>query len=128
MFMNQISSLKSLIFFPESLRNLKYIKFACFPEAKICLMNLTEFKCSSYISSEFFYQISKICHNIRSLTIDFEDVISVGLIELISSQNDLKSVTLRSRKKNNEMNKKKICSSHPMPLHPSQPLTTTSNI
>ena len=45
---------------------------------------------------EFFHQISQICHNIKSITINFEDVISDGLTELISLQNNLKSVTLTS--------------------------------
>ena len=57
-------------------------------------MELTELNCSSDIYSEFFYQISQICHNIQSLTISFENVISNGLKDLISLQNNLKSVKM----------------------------------
>ena len=82
MFMNQISSLKSLDCHSWNLN----IVFICLPRAKICLSNLVEFKCYSDICSEFFYQISRICHNIQSLTIYIRDDISDGLTNLISSQ------------------------------------------
>ncbi|PKC69786.1 hypothetical protein RhiirA1_533171 [Rhizophagus irregularis] len=93
MFMNQISSLKSL---EHSSGYANRIKFIYSPGAKICLPNLVELKCHANIYPEFFYQISQICHNIQSLTIRFIDtaVISDGLTDLISLQNNLKSLTL----------------------------------
>jgi hypothetical protein len=92
MFMSQISSLKSLEYYLGFPQN---IIFTCLPGAKTCLTNLTELKCRSDIYSEFFYQISQICFNIQSLTIELRDI-SNGLADLISLQNNLKSVTLIS--------------------------------
>ncbi|PKY16255.1 hypothetical protein RhiirB3_402671, partial [Rhizophagus irregularis] len=88
MFMNQISSLKSL---EHSSGYANRIKFIYSPGAKICLPNLVELKCHANIYPEFFYQISQICHNIQSLTIRFIDtaVISDGVTDLISLQNNL---------------------------------------
>ncbi|CAB5385047.1 unnamed protein product [Rhizophagus irregularis] len=93
MFMNQISSLKSL---EHSSGYANRIKFIYSPGAKICLPNLVELKCHANIYPEFFYQILQICHNIQSLTIRFIDtaVISDGVTDLISLQNNLKSLTL----------------------------------
>ncbi|GBC03531.1 hypothetical protein RclHR1_05180008 [Rhizophagus clarus] len=94
MFMNEISSLKFLEYDSGYSKKVQNVMFTYFPEAKNCLKGLPELKCSSDIYSEFFYQLSQICHNIRSLTIEFGDVISNGLTDLISLQNNLKSVTL----------------------------------
>ncbi|CAB4397176.1 unnamed protein product [Rhizophagus irregularis] len=91
MFMNQISSLKAL---EGDSCNTENFKFIYSPRAKICLANLTRLECDSDLSSEFFYKISKICHNIQSLYIDFNFHISNGLADLISSQNNLKIVML----------------------------------
>src|ERR1044072_5337991 len=96
MFMKQISSLKSLDYHSEFVRKVQNIMFIYLPEAKGCLENLTELSCSSDIYSEFFYQLSQICHNIQSLTIEFEEIISDGIKDLISLQNNLKSLTLKS--------------------------------
>ncbi|CAB5362223.1 hypothetical protein RhiirA5_423748 [Rhizophagus irregularis] len=85
MFMNQISSLKSLVFLYYS-----NITFTLYPGAKDCLKNLTELRCNSNISSEFFYHLSQICYNIQSLNIKIEGIISNGLEDLISSQKNLK--------------------------------------
>ena len=46
------------------------------------------------IHSEFFYKLSQICHNLQSLTIEFRSYVSNELIELISSQNNLKNLKL----------------------------------
>ncbi len=100
MFMNQNSSLKSLVYY--------YSEYS--PEAKICLTDLTELKCCSNICSEFFYKISQICHNIQSLTIGFEKI-SDGLADLISLQKTLKSVTLISSNNYNDERIKVIISS-----------------
>jgi hypothetical protein len=96
MFMKQISSLKSLDYYSEESKNIQNIMIIYFPGAENCLTYLTELNCSSDIYPEFFYQISQICHNIRSITIDFEGIISDGLTELISLQKNLKSVKLIS--------------------------------
>ncbi|GBC37298.2 hypothetical protein GLOIN_2v1876960 [Rhizophagus irregularis DAOM 181602=DAOM 197198] len=47
------------------------------------------------IQSEFFYQMSKFCHNIQSLTIKFGEKVSNGLNDLIISQKNLKNVSLK---------------------------------
>ncbi|GBB84500.1 hypothetical protein RclHR1_11060005 [Rhizophagus clarus] len=86
MFMNQISSLKSL----EFLRNIN-INFILYPGAKDSLKNLSELHCSSSISSEFFCQLTQISHNLLLLDIKIEDCISDGIEDLISSQKNLKS-------------------------------------
>src|SRR5207244_2738785 len=66
MLMNQISSLKKLDFF-----QFQNVTFTLYPGAKDCLINLSELCCYSRNSSEFFYNLSQICHNIQSLTIEF---------------------------------------------------------
>src|SRR5205807_10366235 len=66
LFMNQISSLKKLTY-----RSSSYKTFTIYPEAKDCLGNLSELNCSSYINSEFFYQLSHVCHNLQILYITF---------------------------------------------------------
>src|SRR6266540_1728785 len=59
-----------------------------------CLTDLSILNCSSNIYSEFFYQLSQICCNIQSLTIQFEEFVSHGLKDLISSQKNLKHLKL----------------------------------
>ncbi|PKC05029.1 hypothetical protein RhiirA5_421459 [Rhizophagus irregularis] len=93
MFMIQVSSLKSLDCYSGYSKD---IIFDNFPGAKKCLNNLTEFNCSSDIDSKFFYQISRICHNIQTLKITFGNDTSNGLAELISSQKNLKNVILQN--------------------------------
>jgi hypothetical protein len=92
MFMKQIPSLRELRY--NSTENIINITFTYFPGAMDCLENLTVLNCSSNVRSEFFYQLSQICYNIQSLTIEFESTISSGLKDLISSQNDLKHLSL----------------------------------
>ncbi|RIA99338.1 hypothetical protein C1645_811577 [Glomus cerebriforme] len=99
MFMKEISSLKSLDYCSARSKDVENIMFTYLPEARNCLKDLAELNCSSDIYSEFFYQMSQICHNIQYLTIEFEDIISNGLTDLISLQNNLKSVTLKSEDK-----------------------------
>ena len=64
------------------------------PGARDCLMDLSELDCNSNVHSEFFYQLSKTCHNIQSLNIRFRNTVSDGLKHLISSQNNLKKLSL----------------------------------
>ncbi|EXX75492.1 uncharacterized protein OCT59_010481 [Rhizophagus irregularis] len=99
MFINEISSLKSLDYCSGRTKDVENIMFTCLPGTKNCLKDLTELNCSSDIYSEFYYQLSQICHNIQILTIEFGDIISNGLTDLISLQNNLKSVTLKSEDK-----------------------------
>jgi hypothetical protein len=94
MFMNQVSSLKSLDYYSAEYKFDNINEFIYTPGAKICLSNLTELWCRSDICSDFFYQMSQICHNIQSLTIKFICSISDGLTDLICSQNNLKNVSL----------------------------------
>ncbi|GET00364.1 hypothetical protein GLOIN_2v1573959 [Rhizophagus clarus] len=66
------------------------VTFTFYPESKECLKNLSELSCNSNISSEFFYQLSQICHNIKLLDITIENYISDGLSDLILAQKNLK--------------------------------------
>jgi hypothetical protein len=100
MFMSQASSLKRLEYYLNSYRIIPFnIHFACFPGAKDCLKNLSELCCNSDVYPEFFYQLSQICRNLHSLTIEFQDFISNGLADFISLQNNLKSLNLSSYEK-----------------------------
>ena len=87
--MSQISSLKKLtyLFHPQ-------ITFTIYPGAKDGFKNLSELECSSNVNPKFFYQISQICHNIQILNIAFNEVISNGLADLISVQNNLRHLYL----------------------------------
>ncbi|CAI2163509.1 4076_t:CDS:1 [Funneliformis geosporum] len=66
------------------------IPITTYPGAKESLSTITEFVCSSNIDSVIFYHMSQICHNIESLSITLENVISNGLTDLISVQRNLK--------------------------------------
>jgi len=90
MFMSQIS-LKELNFYLVCFPNIDLITY---PGAIDCLKNLSELNCSSDIYSEFFCQISQICHNIQSLNITFKAPISNGIINLISAQQNLKYLSI----------------------------------
>jgi hypothetical protein len=94
MFMRKIPSLKKLNYYLNSNEINNEILFTKFPGARNCLMNLSELNCNSNIQSEFFYQMSKICHNIQSLTIEFGEKVSNGLNDLIITQKNLKSISL----------------------------------
>ncbi|RIA92708.1 hypothetical protein C1645_820297 [Glomus cerebriforme] len=92
MFLTQISSLKKLTFYT-------YITVPNdFFVAIDCLTDLSELHCSSELPPEFFYHLSKICHNLHSLIIDihcfYRNSENYGLNELISSQNNLKFLDL----------------------------------
>ncbi|PKC02514.1 hypothetical protein RhiirA5_425118 [Rhizophagus irregularis] len=89
MFTNQISSLKKLAYHYNQYHN--NFSFNYFPGMR----NLSELHCSSNLPSNFFYQLSHICHNLQSIFIKFHnDVVSNELKELISLQNNLKQLTL----------------------------------
>src|SRR5437016_4145006 len=90
LFINQISSLKKLAYI-----SYPYTTFTIYPEAKDSLKNLSELRCSSNINSEFFYQLSQMCHKIQTLSIGFSKVISNGLADLISVQKNLKCFSLK---------------------------------
>ncbi|EXX50340.1 uncharacterized protein OCT59_011418 [Rhizophagus irregularis] len=96
MFMG-VSSIKKLSYTNDDVKIPNNINFVNFPGTKYCLRNLSEFTCTSNVNSEVFNQLSKICHNIQSLNIKFNkysDKVSDGLKNLISSQNNLKSLSL----------------------------------
>jgi hypothetical protein len=96
MFANQ-SHLKELIIEESSSNN---IIFAQFSGMKDCSINLSELICHSNNHSEIFHQLSQICCNIQSLTIALIYSISNGLKDLISSQKNLKCLTLQDHLKN----------------------------
>jgi hypothetical protein len=93
MFMKEIPSLKKLVY-NSDIYGSKIPNFVNFSGARDCLKNLSEMRCSSNINSEFFYQLSKICHNIQSLIIEFSVTTLDGLNDLIFSQNNLKSLSV----------------------------------
>ncbi|CAG8664037.1 17277_t:CDS:1 [Funneliformis caledonium] len=90
MFMSRIS-LKILVIRSSNISN---ITFSFYPGAIDCLKNLSAFGCCSDICSEFFYQLSQICRNVQSLSFTLKSVISNGLTELISVQQNLKSIKI----------------------------------
>src|SRR2546425_7717636 len=95
MFMNQVSSLKKFTYYiTQNSDILRNSSFTYLPGTKDCLRDLSGLCCSSNIRSEFFYQLSQICHNLQTLTIKFVSDVSNELKELISSQNNLKNLYL----------------------------------
>ncbi|GBB86995.1 hypothetical protein RclHR1_13450001 [Rhizophagus clarus] len=84
MFMKEISSLRSLTLFIYP--NTTFDLF----QSKDCLKNLSDFRCGSNISTDLFYQLSQICYNIQSFTLEAEGIVSNGLADLISVQRNLK--------------------------------------
>jgi hypothetical protein len=92
MFTNQIYSLKKLTY----VYNPKYhlnISFLYVPGTR----DLLELCCSSNLPSDFFYQLSQICHNLLSIFILFKGYAPNELNELkglISLQKNLKSLAL----------------------------------
>jgi hypothetical protein len=92
--MNKISSLRELYFYSYPIINVPNVTFTSYPGAKECLKYLTKLSCRSDIYPEFFYQLSKICENLQTLSITFENVISNGLIDLISVQKNLKQLVM----------------------------------
>ncbi|GBC41477.2 hypothetical protein GLOIN_2v1784405 [Rhizophagus irregularis DAOM 181602=DAOM 197198] len=92
--MNKISSLRELYFYSYPIINVPNVTFTSYPGAKDCLKYLSKLSCRSDIYPEFFYQLSKICENLQSLSITFENIISNGLIDLISVQKNLKHLVI----------------------------------
>ncbi|RIA80896.1 hypothetical protein C1645_837877 [Glomus cerebriforme] len=90
LFMIRISSLKKINFY----WHIPNIIFTSYPGAKDCLKDLLELHCNSNIYSEILYQLSQICNNIQSIIIEFEEIISNGLKELISVQQNLKYLSI----------------------------------
>ncbi|GBB87226.1 hypothetical protein RclHR1_13670007 [Rhizophagus clarus] len=89
MFANQIYSLKKLSCYYHHC-NINF-SFPYFPGAR----NLLELHCSSNLPSDFFYQLSQLCHNLQILSIDFHNYdASNELKELVSLQNSLKTLKL----------------------------------
>ncbi|RIA94573.1 hypothetical protein C1645_817851 [Glomus cerebriforme] len=98
MFMNK-GSLKKLTYCLEDRYSdikIPYdITLTRFYGARDCLKDLTELNCTNDVQPKFFYQLSKVCHNIQSLIIRFQSYYSNnGLKELISSQNCLKYLSV----------------------------------
>ncbi|RIA83782.1 hypothetical protein C1645_833262 [Glomus cerebriforme] len=96
MFITQSYSLKELTFYNDTYVIPNEISFICFSGAIDCLADLSELHCSSRLPSEFFYQLSKICHNIHSLSIymKYNNYFPNEFKELISLQNNLKNLKL----------------------------------
>src|ERR1043166_4368238 len=62
---NQISSLKELHFYSTTVKSIPNVSTTFYPGAGDCLKHLSKLSCHSDIHSEFFYQLSQICHNIQ---------------------------------------------------------------
>ncbi|GBC10101.1 hypothetical protein RclHR1_09330006 [Rhizophagus clarus] len=45
---------------------------------------------NSSISTELFYQLTQICYNVQSFTLELEEIVSNGIVDLISVQRNLK--------------------------------------
>ncbi|RIA81110.1 hypothetical protein C1645_837525 [Glomus cerebriforme] len=91
LYMSQIGSLRKL----ELILNMDWnIAFAFYPGAEDCLKNLSELSYDSDISTELFFQLSQICHNILSLNINYRNHISKELTDLISVQENLKYLSI----------------------------------
>ncbi len=58
------------------------------------MIDLLEFKSDLFIYLEHIYQLSQICHNIQTLSINLHSDVSNGIKDLIFSQNSLKSLGL----------------------------------
>ncbi|RIA94237.1 hypothetical protein C1645_873566 [Glomus cerebriforme] len=87
LFMSQISCLNKL--FIDSQLEQSSI-FISYPGTRVCLKNLSELHCFSDVYPPFFNQLSQISHNIQLLDISFDKIISNGLTNLISAQQNLK--------------------------------------
>ncbi|CAB4387453.1 unnamed protein product [Rhizophagus irregularis] len=93
MLANQIFSLRKLVFRYLHHYNLDN-SFPYFPDYFPGARNLSELQCSTHIPSNFFYQLSQICHNLQSILIYFYYDVPDELKELIYLQNNLKNLTL----------------------------------
>ncbi|RIA83215.1 hypothetical protein C1645_880630 [Glomus cerebriforme] len=94
--MNQISSLKELDFYlsleEDSIPFPNFI-FTSYPGTRTCLRDLSVFHCYSNVHSDILYHLSQICHNIQTLSLQLCNVISNGLTNLISAQQNLKHLS-----------------------------------
>ncbi|PKY16065.1 hypothetical protein RhiirB3_520906 [Rhizophagus irregularis] len=91
MFTSQISSLKKLDYYYNYYCYHVNFSFDNFPGAR----DLLELCCESNLSSDFFYQLSQVCHNLQSISINIDNNdVSNELKELISLQNNLKNIAL----------------------------------
>ncbi|RIA92190.1 hypothetical protein C1645_804766 [Glomus cerebriforme] len=107
MFMNQLSLKElSLIYnkyyheksYNKILKNQMNMSFVDFPGAKDYLKSLSKLTCYNVA----LCKLPQICHNIQSLNIIFEyDVYSEELVNLISSQKSIKSLSLKFNGSNN---------------------------
>src|SRR6266480_1296939 len=97
MFMNQVPPLKTLNYTYDEYTP-DNIPFVSFSGARDCLTDLSELQCSTVIDPEIFYGLSQICHNLQSLTIDFDSKVSNELKELVSSQINLRNLKLSSHR------------------------------
>ncbi|RIA90388.1 hypothetical protein C1645_876130 [Glomus cerebriforme] len=93
--MNQISSLKELDFYPSLKEDIPFPNFifTSHPGARTCLRDLSVFHCYSDVHSDILYHLSQICHNIQTLSLQLCNVISNGLTNLISTQQNLKHLS-----------------------------------
>ncbi|RIA90784.1 hypothetical protein C1645_769114 [Glomus cerebriforme] len=75
--------------------NLPDYSICHFNGTKTCLPSLVKLNCSTFIPSNYFFELSKICHNLQDIIIYcFQD--NRGLAQLIKSQKRLKRIELNS--------------------------------
>ncbi|CAI2168349.1 2563_t:CDS:2 [Funneliformis geosporum] len=72
------------------LKQIPSIDFSSYPKATNCLKDLTKISYRSDLCSDFLMQMSRFCQNIRSMDVKLKSNISEGVLELISSQKNLK--------------------------------------
>ncbi|RIA89151.1 hypothetical protein C1645_876899 [Glomus cerebriforme] len=89
MYMSQIGSLQTLTFWANMTFDLTTAG------AKDCLKHVSELVCGVEMSSEYFYQLSQLCPNLSSICLLVKDDVSKGLLDFISSQNNLKKLDIR---------------------------------
>ncbi len=81
------TSLKNL--YLDFYYNMFNINFTTYLGATDSLRDLSELICLSNISSKFFYQLSQICHSLKTLRVTIKNGITSELMELISVQRNL---------------------------------------
>src|SRR5438552_1792482 len=78
-------------------------RLCCEVSVKFFLKNLSKLSLRSNIYPEFFYQLYQICHNIKTLRIEFMTSIPNELKDLISVQKNLKHLYLSQSDYSEEM-------------------------
>jgi hypothetical protein len=93
--LDQTSSLRELHFSSKIIESGHDVMSNLYFGTGDCLRHLTTLSCHSRICPEFLKQLSQLCHNIQSLKLETEGMISDGLRDLISVQKNLKCLDIK---------------------------------